>query len=138
MLFILVMDVLNLIVTRASDEGLLQPLSSRSIQHRVSLYADDVVIFLQPDASDVDLIVRILHLFGETSDLKTNILKSNVAPNSAEPLTSRLCSSISPAELKIFPSSTWGYPYRLRNSQSRSCSPSSTVWWIFCRDGNWN
>jgi hypothetical protein len=45
-LFILVMDVLNLIVTRVSDEGLLQPLSSRSIQHQVSLYADDVVIFL--------------------------------------------------------------------------------------------
>jgi hypothetical protein len=39
MLFILVMDVLNLIVTRASNEGLLQPLSSQSIQHRVSLYA---------------------------------------------------------------------------------------------------
>jgi hypothetical protein len=46
MLFILVMDVLNLMVTKASADGLLQPLSSRSIQHRLSLYADDVVIFL--------------------------------------------------------------------------------------------
>jgi hypothetical protein len=37
MLFILVMDVLNLMVAKASNEGLLQPLSSCSIQHRISL-----------------------------------------------------------------------------------------------------
>jgi hypothetical protein len=36
MLFILGMDVLNLMVAKASNEGLLQPLSSRSIQHRIS------------------------------------------------------------------------------------------------------
>jgi hypothetical protein len=34
-----VMDVLGLLVTEA-DEGLLQPLSSRPLHHRISLYAD--------------------------------------------------------------------------------------------------
>ena len=52
MLFILVMDVLYHMVKKASEEGLLQPLSRRALQHRISLYADDVVIFLQPSASD--------------------------------------------------------------------------------------
>jgi hypothetical protein len=42
-LFILVMDVLSLIFAKASAVGLLQPLSTRALQHRVSLYADDVV-----------------------------------------------------------------------------------------------
>ena len=42
MLFILAMDVLNSLFQKASDEGLLQPLSRRRINHRVSLYADDV------------------------------------------------------------------------------------------------
>jgi len=51
-LFILVMDVLYHMVKKASEEGLLQPLSRRALQHRISLYADDVVIFLQPSASD--------------------------------------------------------------------------------------
>jgi hypothetical protein len=46
MLFILVMDVLNWLFTRASEAGLLQPLSRRPIQHRISLYADDVALFL--------------------------------------------------------------------------------------------
>jgi hypothetical protein len=67
------MDVLNLMVTKASTDGLLQLLSSCSIQHRLSLYADDVVIFLRPAASDIDLTVRILHLFGAALGLKTNI-----------------------------------------------------------------
>jgi hypothetical protein len=47
-LFILVMDVLNWLFTRASEAGLLQPLSTRPIQHRISLYADDVALFLRP------------------------------------------------------------------------------------------
>lgn len=41
MLFILVMDVFNTLIQRASDEGLLHPLSNRPLRHRVSLYADD-------------------------------------------------------------------------------------------------
>jgi hypothetical protein len=76
----LVMDILNLTVSKAADEGLLQPLSSRSIQHRVSLYADDVVMILRSVAADIDLAMDILHLFGEASGLKTNIQKSSVAP----------------------------------------------------------
>jgi hypothetical protein len=50
MLFILVMDVLNSLIKKASNEGLLQPLSTRSIHHHVSLYTNDVVLFLHPVA----------------------------------------------------------------------------------------
>jgi hypothetical protein len=46
MLLILVMDVLGFLVSKAEDEGLLQPLSPRPLPHRISLYADDVVMFL--------------------------------------------------------------------------------------------
>jgi hypothetical protein len=64
MLFILVMDTLNMMVSKASDEGLLQPLSSHSIQHRVLLYANDVVLFLRPAAADINVTMQILQLFG--------------------------------------------------------------------------
>lgn len=60
MLFIIVMDVLNAIIQKASNEGLLQPLANRPLRHRVSLYADDVILFLRPVASDLDLILEIL------------------------------------------------------------------------------
>jgi hypothetical protein len=66
-IFIIVTDALNLLISKAAEARLLQPLSSRSIQHRVSLYVDDVVLFLQPSESDIVLTLRILHLFGKSS-----------------------------------------------------------------------
>jgi len=64
LLFILVMDILCLMVKKASEEALLQPLASRALQQRISLYADDVVIFLHPAAEDIGVTLDILQLFG--------------------------------------------------------------------------
>jgi hypothetical protein len=69
MLFILVMDVLCYMVKKASDEGLLQPLARWALPHRISLYADDVVIFLCPLANDIGITLDILQLFGDASGL---------------------------------------------------------------------
>jgi hypothetical protein len=80
MLFILVMDILSLLVQRASKEGRLQPLSSKQLKHRMSLYADDAVIFLRPDPADINLVLDILQLFGKPSGLQTNVQKSSVMP----------------------------------------------------------
>ena len=77
MLFILVMDVLGHMVSLAARDGLLQLLSSRSLQHRISLYADDVVLFLRPKINDIEITMDILDLFGDASGLKTNVQKSS-------------------------------------------------------------
>lgn len=69
MLFILVMDILCAMVKKASEEELLQPLVTRALQQRISLYADDVVIFLRPAAEDIGVTLDILQLFGEASGL---------------------------------------------------------------------
>jgi hypothetical protein len=60
MLFILVMDVLSWLVQKASEDGLLQSLSSRLLRYHISLYADDVVLFLKPDAADINLVLDML------------------------------------------------------------------------------
>jgi hypothetical protein len=49
MLVILVMDVLGFMIKRAVED-LLQPLARRALPHQISIYADDVVIFLKPTA----------------------------------------------------------------------------------------
>lgn len=59
-LFILTMDVLIYIILRASEKGLLQPLSSRPIQIWMSLYADDVAILLRPAADEIHTVLVIL------------------------------------------------------------------------------
>jgi hypothetical protein len=60
MLFILAMDVLGFLIAKAKSEGLLQTLSSRALQHRVSFYADDVVLFLWPTSEDISITMDIL------------------------------------------------------------------------------
>jgi hypothetical protein len=80
MLFILVMDVLGQMISKAANEGLLQPLSTRPLQQRISLYVDDVVLFLRPEANDIAIIMDLINLFGEASGLRTNLQKSNVLP----------------------------------------------------------
>jgi len=74
------MDVLNRLIEKASTEGLLQPISTRNINHRVSLYADDVVLFLRPVATDLKVVDALLRLFGTSSGLRTNIQKCSVSP----------------------------------------------------------
>src|SRR6185312_17494430 len=50
MLFILVMDVLNSLFLKAEAEGLLLPLLSTG--QRMSLYADDVALFIRSEEED--------------------------------------------------------------------------------------
>jgi hypothetical protein len=103
MLFVLVMDVLNIMVQRASAEGVLQPLSSRFLHHRISLYADDVVVFLRSDVVDIEAFKGILHLFGEASGLKTNIQKSNVFPIHCDEEDLASVQASLPCQLSNFP-----------------------------------
>jgi hypothetical protein len=63
--------MLNLIVAKAAEIGLLQPLS---------LYVDDVVLFPTPAASNIDLTLNILQLFCGALGLKTTVQKSRVVP----------------------------------------------------------
>jgi len=71
MLFILVMDVLNSLFIKAESEGLLLPLLSTG--QRLSLYADDVALFIRSNEQDLQLTKNILAVFEEASGLQTNL-----------------------------------------------------------------
>jgi len=103
MLFILVMDVLGHMVSKAANEGLLQPLSRRVLQHRISLYADDVVLFLRPEAGDISLVMEILNLFGDASGLKTNLQKSSVLPIRCGDMELTTIQNLLPCAVSEFP-----------------------------------
>jgi hypothetical protein len=120
MLFILVMDTLNLLIQRASDEGLLHSLSTNSLQHRFSLYAVDAVVFLKPVPLDINLILEILRIFGDASGLKTNVQKSNVFPIRCSKDDLACVQELLPCSISEFPCQCLGLPLslgKLRRSQ---------------------
>ena len=80
MLFTLVIDVLNSMLLRAVELGLLHRLTTRHAASSISLYADDVVLFIKPTLADLSFVVEALSIFGEASGLKVNFQKYNLLP----------------------------------------------------------
>ena len=123
MMFILVMDVLGHMFSKAADEGLLLPLSRRAFKHRVSMYADDVVLFLRPTADDIEVTMDILSLFGEATGLKTNLQKSNVLPIRCEDTDIANVQTLLPCALADFPCKYLGLPLSLKRLTKNQVQP---------------
>lgn len=80
LLFILAIDPLHRLLSVATERGLLSKLNGRMARLRVSMYADDAVIFMKTTERDVNNIKSILLDFGRTTGLTTNISKTSVTP----------------------------------------------------------
>jgi len=77
-LFILAIDTLHGILELAN--GTLLPLRGRHAKMRLSLYADDTIIFINPIHDEVNALFGILEHFGSVTGLKLNLSKCTVAP----------------------------------------------------------
>jgi hypothetical protein len=77
-LFILAIDTLQFILQKVADDELLTPLRDRVARLRLSLYADDATVLVNPVKSDVDMTMSILQRFGEATGLQINQAKSSV------------------------------------------------------------
>lgn len=53
MLFLLAMEVLNALLAKAEGVGVLSPLPCRGVRFRTSMYADDVIIFVNPTPTEL-------------------------------------------------------------------------------------
>jgi ketosteroid isomerase-like protein len=73
------MDVLNRIFDIATEDGFLSPLKGRQAKLRLSLYADDAVIFTNPKREDITCIMQIMEAFDDATGLRINMSKSTVA-----------------------------------------------------------
>jgi hypothetical protein len=63
MLFLLAMEPLHRIFKRAQEQGLLKQLSSGCDTLRASLYANDVVVFINPIVNDLQVTISIVSIF---------------------------------------------------------------------------
>jgi hypothetical protein len=80
MRFLIVMEVLNAMIRVVDSQGVFKQLGARSLPHRACLYADDLVMFVSPMASDLCLLSGILKLFESASGLSYNMAKCQLAP----------------------------------------------------------
>lgn len=110
MLFIIVMDVFNSLVVKAGNEGLLQPLSGRVPGQRLSLYADDVALFIRPAEEELQITKDILHIFGNASGFQTNLQKSSIIPIRCDDNSLTAIHDTLPCTIAEFPCTYLGLP----------------------------
>uniref|UniRef100_A0A453JTB0 Reverse transcriptase domain-containing protein n=1 Tax=Aegilops tauschii subsp. strangulata TaxID=200361 RepID=A0A453JTB0_AEGTS len=76
LLFVITMDVLTSIVSKGQEMGVLSTMPGCSSMQRISIYADDVVLFIRPSLPDLRFVKEAMLIFGTASGLKINFAKS--------------------------------------------------------------
>jgi hypothetical protein len=89
----------------------------------VSTYADDVVLFLCPTPTYIDLTLSILQLFGDASWLHNNVQKSNVYPIRCSKEVLLEVQSWLPCEISTFPCRYLGLPLSLHKLTRQQFQP---------------
>jgi len=117
MLFILVMDVLNSLFMKAEEEGLLLPLHFAG--QRLSLYADDVALFIRSEEDDLQITKNILQVFEKASGLRTNLQKSCVIPIQCDDEIAEVVNNTLQCTTTSFPTTYLGLP--ISDKKLRRC-----------------
>lgn len=115
LLFVIVMEVLNMMIAEADRRGALAPLPGNAIKFHALVYADDLVVFLAPTTQDFRCIREILQLFAGTSGLQTNLDKCQVTPIrcSDNEVAAVAVQQVFPCQIQQFPCTYLGAPLSL-------------------------
>jgi hypothetical protein len=108
------MEALNAMFIRADEHGLLRPLDLRSIKYKVSLYADDVVLFLQPCTRDMTVAKTALNCFEGATGLTTNLAKCSLTPIICIDEQMQEATDCFPCKISKFPCKYLGIPLSIR------------------------
>jgi hypothetical protein len=120
-LFLLVMEALNALITKAVQAYFLQPLAVQQAKHRISLYVDDAILFLRPNRDDLLLISQLLKAFGYASGLQTNLAKSSVCPINCTIEDLKVISELLDCEIRNLPCTYLGIPLTIQKPTKSAC-----------------
>jgi len=115
MLFILAMEPLQRLLEIATEDGLLTPLNNRSARLRCTMYADDAAIFLNPVKYEINVIAKVLKIFGHASGLSVNQSKCAVHPVRCENMDLDDIMQGFPCQIKAFPCTYLGLPLHVKH-----------------------
>jgi hypothetical protein len=116
------MDVLMAIFKKAGDEGIFEPLNRWGIRHRLSIYADDVAMFIRP-CEELATAGQLLDCFGEASGLHTNLYKSAILPIRCEEVDLAIIQPAFPCQISEFPCKYLGLPLSPRTLRKEDWQP---------------
>ena len=108
-LFDVGMEALTVTLKCAAEEGLLSPIGGCSPLQRLSIYADDVVLFTKPHVLDLLTVRELLQMFGEASGLRVNYRKSSATLIRGQPGDEARVLEIMQCPLVNFQSDTRAY-----------------------------
>jgi hypothetical protein len=123
LLFVLVMEAPNTFFHLSDARGLLQPLRVPSFTHRLSLYVDDLVIFIKPTSHDLRLVQAILSVFAVASELRTNTSKCQFTPIQCTEEQIELVQQVFPCQLVHFPCTYLGVPLSIQALNKADLQP---------------
>jgi hypothetical protein len=107
----------------ATQGGILSPIRSCSAIFRISLYADDVGIFINPIKEELQAIISILEIFGKASGLVTNMAKTEVFPVCCGNTDLDDILSTFPAKIATFRGKYLGLPLHFRRLRKVDLQP---------------
>ncbi|KAM0827167.1 hypothetical protein ACQ4PT_068367 [Festuca glaucescens] len=114
LLFVIAMDVLSAMFRAAEHDGVLSDLSALGLRSRVSLYADDVIVFAKATTTELAAVWGVLGCFGAASGLKANPAKSTAALiQCSDEILAEVVPALS-CPLGFLPCSYLGLPLSLR------------------------
>lgn len=123
MLFILAMEPLHLIFKAAEEALILKKIDPRRQRFRCSFYADDVALFIPPEAQELTTVKNILHTFARISGLHTNPSKTEVFPIACDNLNVESLLNSFMGNLKTFPCNYLGIPLHTRKLRKIDLQP---------------
>ncbi|WVZ83679.1 hypothetical protein U9M48_030804 [Paspalum notatum var. saurae] len=80
LLFVIAMEVLNRLFHKAAEPGVLGSLGPAAVRSKCSLYADDVIVFMDPITREAEAIKALLQLFGDAAGMMINLNKCSLSP----------------------------------------------------------
>jgi hypothetical protein len=115
--------IMLFIMSKAKEDGLLQVLSNRHKYNQISIYADDVALFLHPSRTDIAATLEILSLFGPASRLHNINQKSSVFPIQCSKDDVAVAQDLLPCEFSSFPCRYLGLSLSLRKISKEQAQP---------------
>jgi hypothetical protein len=128
MLFLLAMEPLNLLFQKAQQNHLLQKLSPACDAFRVSMYANDVVVFVHSNEQELQITDCILQIFARASGLMTNMSKTQYYPIQCDHVNLQFL-GVAERAISSFPCIYLGLPLSIKKptkiSNTTLCSENS-------------